>query len=338
MRLCRSASCLRSGLGRRLSTHLSSNALNPTAGKGGGAPIPNVGKTLQLRAVLFELQLLLAPDAEHDPAQLARLTGGAGGAAAGRGSAAGGAAAPSLEQMRADAVASAGGGALDAVAALEKLRGGGGGGGGRGGGGDRASDVVEGDPSGAGGVRGKYMGLLRSKEARRKEKAIDPRLAAAADVFGKAGAAPDGDEYALGTGTLALLRYLEGRGVALGLALPDPAAAAGVTAGQLAAFEAQVGARFSFRLPHAGGAAEFPSGAALAALCGAQGLAPSNVMLCTSEGAAVAAARDAGCFSAFFHAKNARKPNTRPDFTIQSLLDLQGVTEELNGISWRGTA
>ena len=289
--------------------------------------IPNVGKALQLRAVLFDAELLLM-EHEHDPAQLMRLSGSGVGTAT-AGDAAGGdtVAVPSLQQLREQA--SRAGSGLDAVAALDKLRGAGG----------AAyqdcssapSDAVCGDPSSAGGVRGKYLAKMRQVAQRVAEREADPRRAADS-VFGQAGTP---QEEVVSSGTVSLLRYLKGRGVLLGLAMPDPAAC---SAAQLAAFEEQLGDRFSFRLPHAGGTAEYPSGTPLAALSAAQGFAPSNMMLLTVAGPAIVAARDAGCFSTFFHVKNARKPNARPDFTIQALLDLQNVTEELNGISWRGVS
>ena len=212
---------------------------------------------------------------------------------------------------------------------------------GGGGGGSATADAA--------GVRAKYMAALRAKQDKAREREADPRSSGAAALArapeAAAAAAQDGgggaSTWSLNHGAQPLLKYLAGRGIQLGLALPAPADA---TAEQVRQFEEQAGAHFAFRLAHEqaaryGEAAAGGGGAAvLRGLCERHSLAPMSLMVLTTQSAAIGAARDAGCFSCHFLPKNARRPNIRPSFSVALLLQVQSVVEELNGISWRGSA
>ena len=204
--------------------------------------------------------------------------------------------------------------------------------------GGKHNDGGSGD-GGAGDVRAKYMAAMRAKQDKVREREANSHALTAAAELGKAPnnkTSEEGSAWNLNHGAQPLLKYLTGRGMLLGIEMPSPTEA---TAEQVAQFEKQAGTNFAFRLAH-DEAAQYKDrgGAVLSELCEREGLPPTALMLLTTQDRAIRAARDAGCFSCHFLSKNARRPNTRPNFSVGLLLEVQRVTEELNGISWRGSA
>ena len=129
------------------------------------------------------------------------------------------------------------------------------------------------------------------------------------------------------------MSYLANRGIDCGLLMPADEA---VDAEALNSFKQQLGAKLDDGLTlGADAVGAFPEPDRLLELCRARGVPPASVLLLTTQADTLRAARNAGCFCALFLPRNARRPNARADFTVSSLLKLQGVVEDLNGISWR---
>jgi hypothetical protein len=192
------------------------------------------------------------------------------------------------------------------------------------------------------GIRAKYAKALEGKKAKARAREMHGHLAPGSDdITSKQASSEDGGKWNLNKGTSEILKYMTTRGIKVGLILPSANELDGKDKGTLeaevATFIKNSNAAFDFTMSSEA-ASQLPSGAPIEAACASLGVTPQQMLLVTSKLDYLEAARNAECFSAHLTVKNARRPNIRPTHTIYGLLDVQRAIEDYNGISWRVSA
>ena len=206
----------------------------------------------------------------------------------------------------------------------------------------QGASAKEGSGGGGGenlvGIRAKYgdkLRALKAKAAAREASASAGSGVQASTVLegGGASGGSSASAWSLNRGAAPLMKYLANRGMRCGLLMPS---ADTVSDDMLASFHEQLDTQLDDSLTLSREAVHtFPDPDRLLQLLHARGLKPASVMLLTTQENSLRAAREAGCFSSLFLPRNARRPNVRADFTVSDLFKVQDVVEQLNGISWR---
>ena len=182
------------------------------------------------------------------------------------------------------------------------------------------------------GIRAKYgnkLRALKAKAAAREAGAGPPTISEGSQASNGGASA----SWSLNRGAAPLMKYLANRGMRCGLLMPPTDT---VSEPLLASFHEQLDTQLDDSLTLSREAVHtFPDPGRLLQLLHAHGLQPASVMLLTTQESTLRAAREAGCFSSLFLPRNARRPNVRADFTVSDLFKVQDVVEQLNGISWR---
>lgn len=186
-----------------------------------------------------------------------------------------------------------------------------------------------------GGVRAKYMAKLKEKKQRafaRQQGVAGQGGGQGAEMF----EGEPGSQWSQNKGANEMLRYLTSRGMRVGLVMP-PKSEKQISGEAFEHFAGGFDADFTpiLSAEQAQSMLDKPSDPAPLDWAAKQlNLAPPKVLFVTTQAKQLKTARDAGMFSCHFTKKNARKPDSRPSYSVLTLTEMRGVVEELNGVSW----